>query len=85
MFNSCSYPCTVIDVLADVGNEVVINILSMKVKGLSIGAVSDTLTEALPNVLDAAMVDSVGMLDGDLISLVGADIMILSEFVVSPS
>ena len=52
MFNSCSYPCTVIDVLADVGNEVVINIL---VKGLSIGEVSDTLTETLANELDVAL------------------------------
>ena len=41
-----------IDVLADVGNEVVINIL---VKGLSIGEVSDTLTETLANELDVAL------------------------------
>ena len=82
MFNSCSYPCTVIDVLAEVGNEVVINIL---VKGLSIGEVSDTLTETLANELDVAMVDGVDMLDGDSIILVGADITIVSGFVVSLS
>ena len=76
MIHSCSsYPCVVIDVLADVGNEVAFKIL---VKRLSIGGVSDTLTEALANKF-------VALMDDDLAILVGVNIKIVSGFAVSLS
>ena len=79
--NRCSYPSTVNDVLADVTDEPVINKL---VKGLSIGEVTDALTEVLTNALDAAMADSDDMLDCDPIILVRAS-MIACGFAVSLS
>ena len=72
MSNSCSHPCAVIDVLADVRDGVSINIFE---KGLSIDLVIDVLTEASTNALDVSMVDGVDMLDGDLIILIGASTM----------
>ena len=57
MSNSCSYPCTVIAVLADECDGTVTNIL---VEGLSSGVVIDECTEVLMNVLAAAIVDMFG-------------------------
>ena len=81
MYNSCSYPCTVISVLSDPRDESVINIL---LKGLFIDVVIITFTEVSTNALDAVLVDGVGTLKNDPIILVGAD-MIVSGFTVSLS
>ena len=70
MPNSCSHPCTVIDVvLVDVRDEVVINI-SLFEQGLSIDLVIDTLTEVSTNALDASIVDSADMLDGGILIVI---------------
>ena len=61
-----------ISVLSDSMYALVINIL---LKGLFIDVVIITFTEVSTNALDASMVDGVGMLDGDLIILIGAATM----------
>ena len=61
-----------IGVLSDSMYALVINIL---LKGLFIDVVIITFTEVSTNALDASMVDGVGMLDGDLIILIGAATM----------
>ena len=83
MSNRYLYAFIVIGLLADVGGGPVIDIL---MKGLSICEVSDVLTKPpLTDVLDAAMVEGSEMLGGDSIILIGADITIVSGFVVSLS
>ena len=67
MSDSCSHPCTVIDVLADAMAEAGIDIW---VKVLSIGVVIDTLTEVSTNALDASIVDSADMLDGGILIVI---------------
>ena len=64
MFSNCPHPRTVIDVLADGGDEVEINIL---VNDLSVDVPISVLTELLTNTLDVATIDGVDILDGDLI------------------
>ena len=67
MSDSCSHPCTVIDVLVDAMAEAGIDIW---VKVLSIGVVIDTLTEVSTNALDASIVDSADMLDGGILIVI---------------
>ena len=77
MSNSCSYPCTVIAVLADECDGTVTNIL---VEGLSIGVVIDECTEVLMNLLAAAIVDDVDMFGAGMIILF-VEVMIASGVV----
>ena len=67
MSDSCSHPCTVIDVVVDAMAEAGIDIW---VKVLSIGVVIDTLTEVSTNALDASIVDSADMLDGGILIVI---------------